>query len=108
MGCFVAAGAPYCTSRAAATARRDVVRLTWNPRGRLGRRYGCNAERALSGWGPALPVSDERRAVAFLEEVLGCSELRHEGQGLGIVRREPSRFTSLYEYCRAHGAVHVG
>lgn len=37
---------------------------------------------------PALPVSDERRAVAFLEEVLGFSELRHEGQGLGIVRRD--------------------
>lgn len=37
---------------------------------------------------PVLPVSDERRAVAFLEEALGFIELRHEGRGLGILRRD--------------------
>ena len=37
---------------------------------------------------PALPVSDERRAVAFFEEVLGFTELRHQGRGLGILRRD--------------------
>ena len=34
---------------------------------------------------PALPVSDERRAVAFFED-LGFVELTHEGAGLGILR----------------------
>lgn len=37
---------------------------------------------------PALPVSDERRAVSFFESVLGFVELRHEGKGLGILRRD--------------------
>ena len=37
---------------------------------------------------PALPVSDERRAVAFLEDTLGFTELRHDGEGLGILRRD--------------------
>jgi catechol 2,3-dioxygenase-like lactoylglutathione lyase family enzyme len=37
---------------------------------------------------PALPVSDERRAVRFLESGLGFTELVHEGQGLGILRRD--------------------
>lgn len=37
---------------------------------------------------PALPVSDERRAVSFLENALGFAELRHDGQGLGILRRD--------------------
>lgn len=37
---------------------------------------------------PALPVSDERRAVAFYEQVLGFTELVHEGTGLGILRRD--------------------
>jgi catechol 2,3-dioxygenase-like lactoylglutathione lyase family enzyme len=37
---------------------------------------------------PALPVCDERRAVEFYETVLGFEELRHEGQGLGILRRD--------------------
>lgn len=37
---------------------------------------------------PALPVSDERRAVAFLESALGFTELRHDGKGLGILRRD--------------------
>ncbi len=37
---------------------------------------------------PALPVSDERRAVAFFESALGFVELRHEGEGLGILRRD--------------------
>lgn len=37
---------------------------------------------------PALPVSDERKAVAFFEEALGFTELRHENSGLGILRRD--------------------
>jgi catechol 2,3-dioxygenase-like lactoylglutathione lyase family enzyme len=38
---------------------------------------------------PALPVSDERRAVDFFVEVLGLEELRDAaGNGLGIVRRD--------------------
>ncbi len=37
---------------------------------------------------PALPVSDERRAVAFYEGVLGFTELRQGGQGLGILTRD--------------------
>jgi catechol 2,3-dioxygenase-like lactoylglutathione lyase family enzyme len=37
---------------------------------------------------PALPVSDQARAVAFLERALGFTELRHEGEGLGILRRD--------------------
>ena len=37
---------------------------------------------------PALPVSDARRAVAFFEEALGFEELRHAGEGLGILRRD--------------------
>ena len=37
---------------------------------------------------PALAVSDERRAVAFLEDALGFVELRHEGRGLVILRRD--------------------
>ena len=34
---------------------------------------------------PALPVSDERRTVAFFED-LGFTELTHAGAGLGILR----------------------
>jgi catechol 2,3-dioxygenase-like lactoylglutathione lyase family enzyme len=37
---------------------------------------------------PALPVSDERRAVSFFEVSLGFTELRHGEIGLGIVRRD--------------------
>ena len=38
---------------------------------------------------PALPVSDERRAVAFFTEVLGFEELRDaDDRGLGILRRD--------------------
>lgn len=37
---------------------------------------------------PALPVSDERRAVAFFEQALGFQELDHDGRGLGILRRD--------------------
>jgi catechol 2,3-dioxygenase-like lactoylglutathione lyase family enzyme len=37
---------------------------------------------------PVLPVSDERRAVAFFERALGFTELRDEGRGLGILRRD--------------------
>jgi catechol 2,3-dioxygenase-like lactoylglutathione lyase family enzyme len=37
---------------------------------------------------PALPVSDERRGVAFFEDALGFTELQHEGSGLGILRRD--------------------
>lgn len=32
---------------------------------------------------PALPVPDERRAVAFLEKVLGFTRVARMGQGLG-------------------------
>jgi catechol 2,3-dioxygenase-like lactoylglutathione lyase family enzyme len=38
---------------------------------------------------PALPVSDQLRAVSFLEQALGLVELHVEGgRGLGIVRRD--------------------
>ena len=37
---------------------------------------------------PALPVSDERAAVRFLEETLGFVELVHDEVGLGILRRD--------------------
>jgi catechol 2,3-dioxygenase-like lactoylglutathione lyase family enzyme len=37
---------------------------------------------------PALPVSDERRAVTFFEASLGFTELRQGGVGLGILRRD--------------------
>lgn len=37
---------------------------------------------------PALPVSDERRAVEFFEKALGFEEVRHDGKGLGILRRD--------------------
>ncbi len=37
---------------------------------------------------PALPVCDERRAVAFYESALGFTELVQDGQGLGILRRD--------------------
>lgn len=37
---------------------------------------------------PALPVSDERRSVAFFEGILDFTELRHEGKGLAILLRD--------------------
>ena len=37
---------------------------------------------------PALPVSDERAAVRFLQDALGFVELVHDGAGLGILRRD--------------------
>jgi catechol 2,3-dioxygenase-like lactoylglutathione lyase family enzyme len=38
---------------------------------------------------PALPVSDQTRAVGFLERALGLVELHDEGgRGLGILRRD--------------------
>jgi catechol 2,3-dioxygenase-like lactoylglutathione lyase family enzyme len=37
---------------------------------------------------PAMPVSDERRAVAFYEEALGLTELKDGDTGLGILRRD--------------------
>jgi uncharacterized glyoxalase superfamily protein PhnB len=84
---------------------------------------------------PALPVSDERRAVAFWQDVLGCTELRDGDDGLGILRRdavevhlwvadgsakgaeaslagsascriEVTGVQQLYEHCRARGVVH--
>jgi uncharacterized glyoxalase superfamily protein PhnB len=84
---------------------------------------------------PALPVSDERRAVAFLKDALGFTELVHEGRGLGILRRdavelhlwvpdgsapgaerslagsascriEVTGIDVLYEHCRRQGVVH--
>lgn len=85
---------------------------------------------------PALPVSDERRAVAFFAEVLEFEELRDaDGRGLGILRRDAvevhlwvadgsavgaerhlagsascrvqvTGVDDLYERCRAAGVVH--
>jgi catechol 2,3-dioxygenase-like lactoylglutathione lyase family enzyme len=84
---------------------------------------------------PALPVSDERRAVAFLTGVLGMTELRHEGRGIGFLARdevqlqvwvadgsapgaerhlagtascrvEVTGIDELYRHCQALGAVH--
>lgn len=37
---------------------------------------------------PALPVSDQPRAVAFLAQALGFTELTQDGDGLGILRRD--------------------
>lgn len=37
---------------------------------------------------PALPVSDQRITVRFFEEALGFVELFHEGEALGILRRD--------------------
>lgn len=85
---------------------------------------------------PALPVSDERRAVAFFADVLGFDELRDaDGGGLGILRRDAvevhvwvadgsapgaerhlagsascrlqvTGVDELYEWCDAAGVVH--
>ena len=84
---------------------------------------------------PALPVSDERASVRFLEDALGFVELVHDGAGLGILRRdavelhvwvadgsapgaerhlagsascrlEVTGIEELYEHCRALGVVH--
>lgn len=84
---------------------------------------------------PALPVSDERRAVRFFEDALGFTELRHRDEGLGILVRdaveihlwvpdgsapgaerhlagtascriEVSGVDELYEHCRRAGVVH--
>ena len=84
---------------------------------------------------PALPVSDERIAVAFYVDVLGFVELLHEGKGLGILRRDDvelhvwvadgsargaerhlagsascriqvSSIEALYDTCVKHGVVH--
>lgn len=84
---------------------------------------------------PALPVSDERRAVAFYEQALGMEELTHEGRGIGFLRRggvqiqlwvadgsapgaeeylagsasfrlEVTGIETLYEHCRELGVVH--
>lgn len=85
---------------------------------------------------PALPVSDERRAVGFWTSVLGFAELVDDGgAGLGILRRdavevhlwvadgsapgaerelagsascriEVSGVDGLYEHCRRAGVVH--
>lgn len=84
---------------------------------------------------PALPVSDERRTVAFFETVLGFEELRHDGAGLGILRRDAvevhlwvadgsakgaerhlagsascriqvTGVDDLYRHCQQHGVVH--
>jgi catechol 2,3-dioxygenase-like lactoylglutathione lyase family enzyme len=84
---------------------------------------------------PMLPVSEERTAVAFFEATLGFTELRHEGKGLGILRRdavevhlwvpdgsapgaerhlagtascriEVSSVVELYDHCQRQGVVH--
>lgn len=40
---------------------------------------------------PALPVSDERRAVAFLARTLGMTEIEHDGRGIGFLVRDGVR-----------------
>ena len=84
---------------------------------------------------PALPVSDERAAVRFLQDALGFVELVHDGAGLGILRRdavelhvwladgsapgaerhlagsascrlEVTGIEALYDHCRGLGVVH--
>lgn len=84
---------------------------------------------------PALPVSDERRTVTFFEDALGFIELRQDGKGLGILRRdavevhlwvpdgrvpgaerylagsascriEVTEVDELYQHCRRLGVVH--
>ena len=84
---------------------------------------------------PALPVSDERRAVAFLARTLGMTEIEYEGRGIGFLVRdevrlqvwvadgsapgaerhlagtgscriEVSGIDELYRQCLALGAVH--
>lgn len=37
---------------------------------------------------PALPVSNEQRAVEFLRDALGMTQLVFEGNGMGICRRD--------------------
>lgn len=84
---------------------------------------------------PALPVSDEARAVRFLHDALGMTQLVFEGNGLGICRRddieihvcladgkargaesylagsascriELTGVDALHQHCRALGVVH--
>ncbi len=84
---------------------------------------------------PALPVSEERRAVAFFESALGFEQLLEDGKPLGIVRRnavevhvwvadgstpgaerhlagsascrlQVTGVDALYEHCRSLGVVH--
>lgn len=84
---------------------------------------------------PSLPVSDERRAVAFYRDALGLRELTDGDVGLGILVRdevelhlwvadgsargaeaylagsascriEVTQTDLLYEHCRALGVVH--
>lgn len=53
---------------------------------------------------PALPVSDERRAVAFYETVLGFTELQADGKGLGILVRDAVELHVWVADGRAQGA----
>lgn len=53
---------------------------------------------------PALPVSDERRAVAFYTDVLGFTELRDGEQGLGILVRDDVEIHLWVADGRARGA----
>lgn len=84
---------------------------------------------------PALPVADEARALAFWVDTLGFTALTHDGQSLGIVRRdgvevhvwvadgsapgaerrlagsascrlEVVGVEELYQQCRSRGVVH--
>lgn len=84
---------------------------------------------------PSLPVTDEARAVRFLQNTLGLIPLQHEGKTLGICRRdgveihvwvadgsakgaetylagsascrvELTGVDVLYEHCRALAVVH--
>lgn len=53
---------------------------------------------------PALPVADLRRTVAFFADTLGFVELTHEGQGLGILRRDAVEIHLWVADGRAPGA----
>lgn len=84
---------------------------------------------------PALPVADQRRAVAFFEGALGFTQLLYEGRESGILHRDAvelhlwvpdgsapgaERYLSgtascriqvtgideLYEHCQRRGVVH--
>jgi len=54
----------------------------------MGARFAAEVASRFVAAVPALPVADERKAVAFFEDALGFTDLRHEGQGLGILRRD--------------------
>jgi len=93
------------------------------------------AESRLLAAVPALPVSDERRAVEFLTGALGMTEIEYQGRGIGFLVRdgvqvqvwvadgsapgaerqlagtascriEVTGIDELYRHCRSLGVVH--